>query len=711
MIESTSDTLVPVRGKLIKIKCNDSIFLKMKDIIEEMQLPESDSNEELETISNNYLLPLFDPALFEIRPERFRDKGIDHSVEIKKYSKYTNFRCVLQLKSTDSIKPNVDETYSVQMDTYNIQYLLNAGIPGFYVLFVRKERKFFMANLNDFVQDLSLKSQEWQKQGTHVLRFKRILDEEGIDHIYHETYKHGLFNREIRERIAFKNATMSSGDKVLFDADLNVSSDDEIRKIIEGIGFELINQCRWNDVLELHNKTSMGIEVSPRYESVIGLAYYYSLEHFESHRYFRRALRRKSEMERDLVNHVLFFNAVVKRGLGMLSEVDFESELKNLEGDENLRFYIKIDNAKKAYVDNFSDQGYEQLIVSLDEILNDNKANDNVKLAAQCEKALYTGYRINQNYFRNVAMINALEIQIGPNLQIRKSAIEQLRIDQEQWAQNIKELKESSYDRKNYFIYYMARIFEVKVIYEFEVYTEFVRVEQELPGFDREDKPDNTETLNTLVSSIDAAISYFNEIGHSENRLAAQSTKYEILHFMSRMTEANSLMIHMKKEADIFDLAELTEKLEALERSGTTHERLKAQIEELLQRGKNQERQWETMREEMVDMDEQDLNENSSSIEDSYCIQLFPIGFFEFPKKDLALVYETLNVILDCRKKFDDLFMLGVIPVANILNLTVAEEGPLGGMMLDKGFESWKNVYRVRKSFFDSGFRKIEINN
>jgi hypothetical protein len=102
-------------------------------ILDEMNLPWASSNESLEIISNNHFRPLFDPQFFLIRPETERDKGIDHHMEIKKGNRYLNFRFVVQLKATDSKDINKDGSISLQLDTSNINYLLNNPMPAFYV--------------------------------------------------------------------------------------------------------------------------------------------------------------------------------------------------------------------------------------------------------------------------------------------------------------------------------------------------------------------------------------------------------------------------------------------------------------------------------------------------------------------------------------------------------------------------------------------------
>ena len=104
-----------------------------------MQLPFTNQKEELETISTNKFKPKFDASLFEFIQEVGRDKGIDFNIEIKLKGKHTNFRFHIQLKATESIKKNKDGTVSLKIYTSNINYLLNAGSPAYYVLYFKQE--------------------------------------------------------------------------------------------------------------------------------------------------------------------------------------------------------------------------------------------------------------------------------------------------------------------------------------------------------------------------------------------------------------------------------------------------------------------------------------------------------------------------------------------------------------------------------------------
>ncbi|UPT69939.1 MAG: DUF4365 domain-containing protein [Flavobacterium sp. JAD_PAG50586_2] len=123
---------------------------------DDMNLPKVNQNESLETISSNFFRPLLDVNRFEIRSETVRDKGIDFHVELKKEqsngdSVYTNFRFAVQLKATESIEANTDGSFSIQIDSSNINYLLNNGMPSFYVFYHKPTQAFYYESTNNFL--------------------------------------------------------------------------------------------------------------------------------------------------------------------------------------------------------------------------------------------------------------------------------------------------------------------------------------------------------------------------------------------------------------------------------------------------------------------------------------------------------------------------------------------------------------------------------
>lgn len=75
-------------------------------------LPKADRNSELQELSLSAFRAALPVENFVFRDERITDAGVDGSLEVKIDSRYTNLRCQVQLKSTDSEKTNQDGSAS-----------------------------------------------------------------------------------------------------------------------------------------------------------------------------------------------------------------------------------------------------------------------------------------------------------------------------------------------------------------------------------------------------------------------------------------------------------------------------------------------------------------------------------------------------------------------------------------------------------------------
>jgi hypothetical protein len=116
----------------------------------------------------------------------------------------------------------------------------------------------------------------------------------------------------------------------------------------------------------------------------------------------------------------------------------------------------------------------------------------------------------------------------------------------------------------------------------------------------------------------------------------------------------------------------------------------------------------ETLVNEMTKMDEEERKQKRPKTKYLH-IHLFPIGYFQFPEKSTDKVYEILNIQNpDLKKHFDHLFTF-VIPIVNIYYSEITEEGPRDGKLAHNGIENFRNIYRVRKSFFENKFFRDEL--
>ncbi len=506
-------------------------------IFDEMNLPLANSKEELSIISENHFKPLFEVENFVIRSEQERDKGIDFQIELKHKNRFTNFHFAIQLKATDSKEANKDGSISLQLDTGNINYLLNNPMPAFYVLYFKATNTFYFESINDFAKTLYDKDLNWDKQGSHVLRFTKSLNANGIEEMYQVTLKKGKFQRIINEKAARHVVAVNTGDKILIDADFNITDDKKIRRMIEDVGLEIINEGKWKEVIFLHKQASGNVAISSKYNLVLGIANYYSGNLIEALSFFRTAINLKTELKEDLKNHLLFFETSVKYSIGLITNEEYENKMQQLENVDNVGFYIRLEKAKRNYIDSLnsnSKDSYEKYVVEINSIINDPKANQSIKLNAKCELILFEGYKNNMDYVKSVSMINAREEQIGPNLKLRKDALLSLNSANENWHKNVQTLKTEASECKNYFAYYAATINEVKVSYEFEVYREKVFIVQELSGVPKPKMPDKLPMFERLLERIIKTHNYFYNIEHIETTVAALFTEMEFLHYLNK---------------------------------------------------------------------------------------------------------------------------------------------------------------------------------
>ncbi|WP_370402895.1 DUF4365 domain-containing protein, partial [Tenacibaculum dicentrarchi] len=364
--------------------------LNIMDPLDNIKLPKSSEQEELEQLSKDKLRPLFAHKLFEVREETYRDKGIDLLIELKYKESYTNFRFLVQLKATETKKTNSDGSYSWQIDTSNIQYLLNGGKPAYYICYVKGEDIFYYKQLNEFVTEISSKNKDWNSQETHTLRVSKKLDPNSISEIYSKVKNRCQLSRELLEKLNIESKKNKST-KISISGEHKITDEASIVKLVEKIGFTVINEGRSKEVVLLNEKISNDIK-SPLYNLIVGIAHYYTSHLFDSLAFFQKAKRQKNELSKGLAENLEYFDTIIKYSLGLINEIKYHEIINSLKDSEHLKYYIKLEHIKNRYFKSlFSNEGFEIFKTEIIEIINSNKLNTNIKFIAKCEYILYWG--------------------------------------------------------------------------------------------------------------------------------------------------------------------------------------------------------------------------------------------------------------------------------------------------------------------------------
>jgi len=112
----------------------------------------------------------------------------------------------------------------------------------------------------------------------------------------------------------------------------------------------------------------------------------------------------------------------------------------------------------------------------------------------------------------------------------------------------------------------------------------------------------------------------------------------------------------------------------------------------------------------MEAFDKLEEKQNSQKTKESVIVELFPIGHFSIPKENIDRFYEILNIdSYKLTKHLNYFFDNGIIPVLNILNKNITEEGPANGNLDDKGIDSWRRIRKIREDLFQEKFKRIKL--
>jgi len=681
--------------------------MSVENIIDEMDLPLSNPNVELETISRDNLKPLFNVGKFIIRDENVRDNGIDLTIELIINNKVTNFRFAVQLKATESNNFNKDGSFSLSLNTSNINYLLNNGMPAFYILYSKKENAFYYENLNAFVSNLNKKDVNWSKQKSHTLRFTKKLRDESIDEMFDITKSRGLFQRKITEKHIILTSTLQNGEnRIHFDENLNITDDNEIRTIIESVGFELINKGKWKNIINFHKKASGSISTTSVYNLILGVCNYYSGNLIEAYSFLKKSTSLNIELSKELKEYLSYFLLSTKYSLGFINEKKYQEEISESNSGSFIYLYSKLEKIKYDYSEseNDSTEAYNQLITDINTIISDKKSDDNLRMCAKIELLFFQGSNNNMKFFQRISHINAHPILFSNKERIEES--ESFIKEYESWNKEYSIIESEALDKKNFFNYYLSKINKIRIHYELDFMSDFL-ITKTKESFITS-KKDRTNRFTQLIKEISEASQFYKQIGHIENLNVALSLKYELLKYINKETEIKNIENEIRTNIEVYDLNEQKRRFEYLTNGGTKHELFNTFMQSVDEKSKQLVLKIENMKIELEEMDKVDLKRRKEKKGGFLQIHLFPIGYFEFPKEKLEEVYKILSISKEIQIVFGNIFEFA-IPIANIYYNPITQEGPLDGMLANKGVKSWERIYQVRKGFFDNSFYRIEM--
>lgn len=540
-----------------------------------LNLPKVNSNEDLETISNNFFRPLLDVNKFEIRSETLRDKGIDFHIELKKKqsngdSVYTNFRFAVQLKATESIEPNIDGSFSIQIYSSNINYLLNNGMPAFYVFYHKQTHSFYYESVNNFFTDLQKKNTEWSKQEKHSLRFSKLLDDTAILGIYDETFDNGILFRNLNQHLKFTVSSDKSGG-IVIDQNNEVYSIAENIAYLDQFGYELINGQHFNFIIEIEQRTHPRPEATPKFNLICGIAYFQHGNLFKAMELLKQAQQKIDNFEPEVQMMLTYTLLNAKFLLGIINKESFDEEISKITENQNSGTFFEIEKAYNKLSSNEvkSAIGIKTFYTTITDIIKKDENNNHMRITAYAKildaEAVILFHDLTLNFVYFIG-------RVKEPLQT-KTYLEWLELE----AVYLKRLDALiAFALKNRYFLGVSNLLSAKIVWNYKKIFHSHLLNSWKKNAFQLDNPLNIEDLNTLTQGcekLDKILGTYEMLEHRENIISCLNNKYEILHFIGQSEDVELTKTKILEIIETNDFVGLKPRYNDMINGKTPHEK------------------------------------------------------------------------------------------------------------------------------------------
>jgi hypothetical protein len=536
------------------------------------QLPLSSRQETLETNSRNRLALLFDVDLFELRPEHLRDKGIDIIGKIKHNGANTNFRFAVQLKSTESVKKQKDGSISYPIEISNLNYLLNFGLPSYYILYDAPADQFYIISVAEVFRELKEKYRPDQLPITYKVKFRQVLDQQQLDAIYKETFETGTLLKKLNVHLRYNTGNEPRLHGLVIDELQDVYSVEQNVAFIEQFGIELLNQHRFFQVVEIEQRTHPRSKVSARFNMICGIAYYHQANLFKAIELLKLAAGKIGSLHPEDSNMLSYTLLHAKYLLGLVDEQAFRREKVRLVSNEHAGTFLQLENLTDQFFESEErDHGrrikmfYEEAhlviakhpdfheirIVAYAKILN---LEATLLLHELAKNALHTlGRKV--DVYRDVLTIEWIDFDQG-------------------FLSQLKVLHEYAFKHQNFLA--ISNLMMEQIEWQFRKlyqYHAFNNWDKELQGFRAIVSADDRTHLLKLLEDVGKVAENYDRLQHRENQFNSLRTRYEILHFLRDQEAMVKCAAEMEKLINTFDLNALRNSLNEMQQGNMRHQK------------------------------------------------------------------------------------------------------------------------------------------
>jgi nuclear transport factor 2 (NTF2) superfamily protein len=533
-------------------------------------LPISSRQETLETISRNQLALLFDPAIFELRPEVQRDKGIDIIGEIKQNGVYTNFRFAIQLKSTESVRKQRDGSVSYPVEISNLNYLLNLGLPGFYILYDYPANQFYIASVAEVYRSLSKKYPPDQLPKSYKVKFTRLLNQQQIDGIYKETFENGTLLKKLSAHIRVHAGTDQQANGFVIDELQDVYSVEQNIEFINEAGYDLLNQHAFTQIVEIEQRTHPRSKASATFNMICGVAYFQQANLFKAMELLKLAHNEIESLHPEDQSMLSYTLAHAKYLLGLMSEPEFRKETAEIVTNENAGTFLQLEHLYNRFIGSKeTEQGprIKKYYESAVRIVDKHPEFHDMRVVAHAKILNAEATLLLHELAKNSLLTMGRKIDVFRDLLIT----DWLKFD-DQFLSQLQELYGFALKHRNFLA--LSNLMMEKIEWEFAKvfhFHAFSNWNKEKLTINSEVAPDDRELLLKLLADIEKIAETYDRLQQRENQFNCLRRKYEILDFLGNKADAEQCSKVMKELISAFEMNALRRRFEQMQQGNMKH--------------------------------------------------------------------------------------------------------------------------------------------
>ncbi|WP_394676111.1 DUF4365 domain-containing protein [uncultured Sphingobacterium sp.] len=530
-------------------------------------LPKSSRQEELETISRNRLSLKFDPSLFELRSENQRDKGIDFIGEIKQNGVYTNFRFAIQLKSTESSKKLKDGSITYPIEVSNLNYLVNFGIPSYYILYDYPADQFYMESVGEVYRSFFDKYNSKKTPKTYKVKFRQALDHAKINMIFKEAFDFGSVQRNVGMHLRFNSNEGGKLKGIVIDGIQEVYSIDQNIAFIENYGYELLNQHAFSQIIEIEERSHPRDNASATFNMVCGIAYYHQHDLLKAINFLKLAYSELNSLHPEDQTMVTYTLIQAKYLLGIIGKDQFSKEIERIVENENAGSFLQFENLyNKCFEGNeFRAEQIKKYYDGVTKILDNNPQFADMRIVAYAHvlkaEAKLLLHELVGNYLTTIGR----KVDAYRDLLIAEWS----KLD-EQYNHQLKELVK--FAKENYNFLAVCNLLGEKIEWEFTktyYFHSFSNWNKETLSINIDIRIEDRDFLLLLLNDLDPILDTYDKLQHRRNQFHCLVLRFEILHFLGMKHEAEDCLNLMRRLIEAYELNSLGKDIDKLTNGNT----------------------------------------------------------------------------------------------------------------------------------------------